>query len=513
MNDRADRHMRDDPAGLLASAAHARHARVKIVVGPSVAQSVAGQHLAWMLVNLLARQHALVSRIEIECPSVSTLPQVALLENRSVLNECLRDVIKLLALEPDAAPESLFVVVIGDGVSVETAEHTWYVNADGWKWSLSDAPYFPGRSSSTVAIGPYLAASMAAGEIFKRLRGLVRGQFVSNFAGSAWSVGAGNVDDWSTLSQGPELEGANLGHLILAGCGAVAQAAVATLVASRAKFVAVPIDDDPVDSTNLNRYMLSHGVHVEAAKVTVVADLLKAYGIEAWPVEAKWDTFLTDSSKIPQAAPFWLKEAQRLCQFEVVLSGVDKNLPRHEIQNALPKILFGSSTDGLTAKAEVYSLEHGTACLKCFNAVENPIAIGRDRLNAAVAAGDAAVDALAAEVGLPSEEVRRMAGATGCGELPPEDLKRFAGTAPDMSVGFVSLAAGVLQIAQLARWQLAATEVAKQSKAILAFGTGRVGRYAAAIEEGCDCSPGHRDVWGRIWADRRLTECDADPLH
>jgi molybdopterin/thiamine biosynthesis adenylyltransferase len=514
MSDRADRHMRDDPGGLLASATKARRAKVKIVIGPAAAQSVAGQHAAWMLVNLLARQHALVSSLEIDCPVTATFDRVALFGEKPTLMESLQELAALLApANREAAQEVLWVVVVGDGTSSDVAEHTWHVNADGWKWSLGNAPhYFP--SVSTVAVGPYLAAAMAAGEIFKRLRGLVRGNYVTDFAGSAWGLEGGSIGDWDRLLQGPDLDQLELGHLVFAGCGAVSQAALATLVASRVAFYAAVVDDEAIDDTNLNRYVLSHDAHIDEAKVAVVQSLLRSHGLEACPIESKWDAFLTDPSNIPTEAPFWLREAQRLCKFEVVLSGVDKNLPRHEIQNALPKILFGGSTDGLTAKAEIYSLGDGTACLKCFNPVENPIALGRDRLNAAMAAGEAAIEALARDVHLTSADLRRMAAATGCGELPPEDLKRFAASVPDMSVGFVSLAAGALQIAQLARWRLAdSTQVVGRPKAILAFGTGRIGRYPAAVEAGCQCSPGDRVNWVRIWMAPRLTPCDADSLH
>jgi len=154
----------------------------------------------------------------------------------------------------------------------------------------------------------------------------------------------------------------------------------------------------------------------------------------------------------------------------------------------------------LTAKAEIYSLGHGTACLKCFNEIENPIAVGRDRLNAAMESGDIAIEALAREVDLSPDDIRRMAEATGCGELSPDDLKRFAGITPDMSVGFVSLAAGTLQVVQLARWQLGdTTETAQKTKAVLAFGTGKIGRFRAAIEHGCACSPRDREKWQRLW--------------
>jgi hypothetical protein len=76
-----------------------------------------------------------------------------------------------------------------------------------------------------------------------------------------------------------------------------------------------------------------------------------------------------------------------------------------------------------------------------------------------------------------------------------------------MSVGFVSLAAGTLQVAQLARWQLRdVAELAHKPKAILAFGTGRIGQFSAAIEAGCACSPGHREGWRQIWTPSSLTE-------
>ena len=90
MNQRADRHMRDDPEGLLERASYAKRAKVKVVIGPSTAQSVAGQHLAWMLVNLLARQESLISKIEFDCPHTPLLPRVALFGAKHTLSDSLQ---------------------------------------------------------------------------------------------------------------------------------------------------------------------------------------------------------------------------------------------------------------------------------------------------------------------------------------------------------------------------------------------------------------------------------------
>src|SRR5690242_15199076 len=96
----ADRHFRPDPQGLLAPAAQATTGRVLVIVAPVQANSVAGQHLAWMLVNLLARQFRLVSAIVLDVdPDAMLQARVAPFGEASSLELTLINCIRLVAGE------------------------------------------------------------------------------------------------------------------------------------------------------------------------------------------------------------------------------------------------------------------------------------------------------------------------------------------------------------------------------------------------------------------------------
>jgi hypothetical protein len=180
---------------------------------------------------------------------------------------------------------------------------------------------------------------------------------------------------------------------------------------------------------------------------------------------------------------------------------VDKNGPRHELQSALPQLLIGASTDGLSAKASIFDLGAGTACLKCHNAAQSRNAIVQERIAALQRLDGGDRMDLARDLGLSERDVELMLSPGGCGKLSEADLDRFAAGAPEMSVGFVSTAGGVLLVAQLLRYLHlgVAAATADGAMTVATFARARLRSLHMGRDRGCDCEPVLRGRWCAIW--------------
>lgn len=503
----ADRHLRQDPHGALAPAERLVAGRVRVCVSASEATTWAGQHAAWLLVNLLSRQFRVISSIELHVPTVRLLDGVAAFDSRDTLDATLRacvlsvagEHIRVVSEQADAPTQVQLVVggeaVQGGGVSV-------YLQGRGWRAYVGDRPMQPGviGPDSPLTFGPYLAACVAAGEVFKRLRGLVpgKGEFVSSFYASAWSMRSAPA--WDQLQDGPSsLDLPELGHVYIPGAGAVGQAAALTIGSSRLAVSVTTVDHDPLDLTNNNRYCLARKADADASKPQLVANFLKAAGILCNPRDEKWQEYVAACGANAIAPEVSAQE--RRFMYPTILSSVDKNSVRHALQQLLPRLIIGGSTEGLVAKAIAYDLSAGTRCLKCFNPIEGAEEVLQPRLEAARAASDAERQELCVQLGIKREALESILAGPKCGELPAADLERFAAGPPQMSAGFVSVAAGVLQVAQWVRVQLLGTAALIDGESVfLTFARPALRVRHLAPQSSCQCANDLRDRWKRLWA-------------
>jgi hypothetical protein len=200
------------------------------------------------------------------------------------------------------------------------------------------------------------------------------------------------------------------------------------------------VDNDPqgITDTNLGRYVLFGLPHVATfhLKASTAAAMFAGTGITVHPVDRSWQEWYAEN---PEAT------------LGMVISAVDKNVSRHAIQDALPRLILGAATNGMRAQVNLYDVFGGSPCLRCRNPVEVTVA------------DDVIIKKL---IGLPREErdaAARRAGISpgeleefladpraNCGKVSGTTLQKFAGVAdePAWSVGFVSLLAGVLLAAE-----------------------------------------------------------------
>ena len=95
---------------------------------------------------------------------------------------------------------------------------------NGWNAWLGEISHAPANVAPTSSnpLGPFLGAALAAGEVFKRGRGIRRGRFLSSDGFSLWS--GASAQHWNDLEDGPELTAATLPPIHLVGAGAVGNA-------------------------------------------------------------------------------------------------------------------------------------------------------------------------------------------------------------------------------------------------------------------------------------------------
>lgn len=434
--------------------------RVRIIANEATSRSIGGQHTLWMLANLLARQFGVVAEIEFAIPPVPLHPQVALFGGRADLAETLGKVVTLVAGETvhvavEFAPADVEIVVgCVEDLKLTVAHPIGAVGA-GWR-------VFAGRPEAVPevdlddpnSLGPYFAACLAAGEVFKRLCGLQpgKGRFIDLLTLSLWDFRA--YPDWSQTPDGPRIETLTLPAFYLIGAGAVGQAAAAALAAWKAlQGHFTVIDRECVDGTNLNRYPLAMLADIGAVKTDLLAAQLAGRGFTIHHSNDGWPEYALDSlARAKQRNDLRTEEAAY--RYRLVLSCVDKNVPRHAIQNYFPEYLIGASTSGLALAVAAYDMRSDFECLKCHNPPEpkgppvEEIAARLRRLPRDERR------ALAEKCGADWDAVEKYIADPRCGKLGETEIEKFTAGNPDWSVGFVSTASGVMLATQVVKFAM-----------------------------------------------------------
>lgn len=317
---------------------------------------------------------------------------------------------------------------------------------NGWCGGISpgsiDAESF--GAPSDLPYGPYVAACLAAGEVFKEAR--IKEEHYSRPVGVFYSL-------WShQVSETPRTDGPTAieikTHALLAGVGAVGCAFLHALWATsgiNGSLVLADNDPDGLDMTNLNRYVLFGRKAVGDQKATAAATLLAGIPISFNPHDASADAI----SDIPAR----------------VVSAVDKNVARHAIQLKYAAHIFSASTYNLRAEVLRCGPPGVGACLACFNPEETimPDEEVRQKL---ISGPDMALEGFAQKEGVSTSEVRKSLENPRCGSLGERAISILR---PDteqaaFAVGFVSVMAGTMLAAEFVKDHLTVANVLSEEK-------------------------------------------------
>jgi hypothetical protein len=417
-------------------------AKVSIAVAEEVARKPAAQHLAWMLLNLLARQSFEIREIELNIPAGVPLrgrlsPLVS--QSRDLLGALIEGVgqINPSVLTKSEVTVTKISVRVGPG-PIPEADFSLATSADGWCGYVGRLPAeIIGESANPI--GAYVAASLCAGEVFKFVRAMR--ETSGTYARRLW-LDAYRLQVSEEYRTTPELPSDFcLQPTIVAGVGAVTNGFLHTLYPLDGLHGEMTlIDNDPqgITDTNLGRYVLFGLPHVVTfhLKASTAAAMFAGSGITIHPVDRSWQDWYAENSS---------------ASLGMVISAVDKNASRHAIQDALPRLILGAATNGMRAQVNLYDVPVGSPCLRCRNPIEERVA-DDIIIKKLIGLPKEERDAEARRAGISPEELEEFLAdpRANCGKVSGTTLQKFAGVTdePAWSVGFVSLLSGVLLAAE-----------------------------------------------------------------
>lgn len=513
-----DRHLIPDASGALLPVEGDRAGTVRVVAPLEVARTYSGQHMLWMLFNLLIRQDRLVNRVVAEVPEVPLLDGVAPIGTAENLPLTLMRLAEMVVgshvrvdvLKSDTSPADVEILV-ANAPSSTAAGHRFCMYGSGWNAYVGQPGSAPNlESASRNPLGPYFSACLAAGEVFKKLRQFRpgRGQFIGNLAFSLTDLNA--YPAWADMP-GEELPlNIAIGEPYLVGAGAVGQAFALALGATPGVQGHVTVIDpqDLDDITNLNRYPLAQHNDFERRrpKVEIVADYLRSRGLGVHAEKAMWQDYLRRTNRTAQRTDLAAREASY--RYETVLSCVDDtdgNSARHAIQNVWPRTLIGASThgDGLRTTVSLYDVLSGGMCLKCYN----PLRDSRQELQRLVSQLQSMLPDERAtwiqERNLDIKEIEVALSDPGCASVGMKQLADYVDRpgSPNFSVGFTSVAAGVILAAQFIKLAIKKSAFPPEvgcSHFFYFLNPGNRWIHQAA-NSSCDCGSTGKEFYKRTW--------------
>lgn len=431
---------------------------IRLSATPILANTIAGQQATWMISNLLARLYGVVRAIEIDVPEAPLLCRLPLAGEAEDLKSAVLNTIRAVAdstmraVDASVAGESRAVVMeVVVGAREPTTEPRRVVScvADGWNMFVGDPVHAPDVvPSSSNSVGPFMAACVAVGEVFKEVCKLKEGKGARPEAKylSLWDLR--EYDAWGAMPDQPLPALIELPPMYLVGVGAVGQAVLATLaVTPGISGYLTLVDGDELDEagTNLNRHVLATIDDLRTPKVDVAYERLKEYGLAMYPYAGRWPDYAYDNTRPNQRSD--LERLESDFRYDVILSCVDKNAARQAIQNFWPRHLIGGSTLDMKVAVTSYDMESPYECLKCSNPVA-PVRPIEDIAEWLADHPEPERRALAELHGADVAAVEAFVSDPECGSLGEQELSKFDAEIPDPSVGFVSVASGVVLAAQ-----------------------------------------------------------------
>ena len=493
-----------------------KEARIGIKISKKLADHREGQILLWMTCNLICRLKGIIKEVEICVPHDTqySTPAYApfefassnLAENLShVLPRCARSC-KVVFVKDDLRSDLDAIILIGKDTTTHTkAEFVKNVTCNGWLSYIGYNKTFcdPEPSINNNPFGALAASCIVVGEVFKFL-GQIKpgmGDMITSMCFSTYDF-RHDLKSWEQ-PENPSLDKpVNLEQIHICGAGAVAHAFCQALFAIgnlKGKLFLIDQSKDPmanetIDSTNLARYIMASNDDEGKPKAELLAQRMSAVGIQ---IDFSDDGFAS-----------YVNNRNTVCLSHVV-SCVDNNRTRHDIQDQIPKVIHGGSISDLRTQISIYDLGRDYyQCLKCYNPLESRLS-DDDNLKRlrAMSPFQRREESLKRDIDLQTLE--NYIENPQCGELNTVVLQRFS-TLPDQptfSVNFVSALSGVLLAAEIVKTRnpLLRPVLGRNQKTDLyyTFLTNKCSLYISESAPGCWCndvSAPPRDIHKRIWS-------------
>ncbi len=324
----------DFPSGLLKR-------RLRITIDERALESDAGQVLVLTLVRLVPR---VCDRIDFVAPTRSCLHRLRpLLNHEELSGASLADLARLIwpdgSFTHDSNESADVVLAVGGG----TGDIAVGIDEDGAATVSSGGPCAVRRSDAIFAA--LAAAGLASAQIAKLLYPEILKASVETQVRFDHGPFGGALDPARPIV---------LDRPVLAGVGAVGCALLYALIAAGATGELLLLDPDIVKDSNLMRYILFDGRHLQQSKVHAAKKLIEATGLNL-RVEA-------DRSVIQSYLKMNPSERERL---RLVVSAVDSYEARREITGELPRAIVNAGTTARNFSVSRHGFGDGFACLAC----------------------------------------------------------------------------------------------------------------------------------------------------
>ena len=262
---------------------------------------------------------------------------------RTEAAELARKINPQVVITEAAADETPRLLFSAEAPMMQTGVSTW---ASGWNVGIDGA--LVGASEQATLSASLAAAAIGVGEIF---RVVFADLLTPPRPRNGPQPGSLNLITLEERTDGlpTDLAGINLGRIHLIGCGAIGEAFVETIRGSGLTGSIVAVDPEPVEESNLQRYVLADDADEGEAKTALVRRALESDAIDVEEVSARWG-----------------EEAAARLAVEVAAVGLDTPEDRISVAASLPRRVFNAFTQPLDlgwSRHEDFGVKPCLACL------------------------------------------------------------------------------------------------------------------------------------------------------
>jgi len=371
---------------------------VGLAFDSAVLRSPEGAATLDLSVRLLARLYPVISLCALDAKARPGSAELAVIARR---------------INPDieiAPAATLAACIVVGRTPVTPGCPTFFAGSDGWTALLSRSG--PVRSgASSVPFGAGAAACLAAANVFRIIFGdqLTNGDPDGEIALSLLDYGR----DGASAPAATGKEPIDLGETHLVGLGAIGNGAIWALSRCKTAIGTVHlVDDEALDLSNLQRYVLGEQDGVGRAKVEIAETALKPGRLQVVPHRSAWRDYVSSRGN-------W--------NLGRIAVAVDTAEVRIAIQGALPRWIVNAWTQDLDLGVSRHGFDYGGPCLACLYLPSGKVKDEDERLAEEFMMPAARMEIrrmLQTDMPLDDAFVRRVAAALS---VPAEPLLGFVG--------------------------------------------------------------------------------------
>jgi hypothetical protein len=322
--------------------------KVEIRLDPDWGRTLDGQLCFFLVISILIRLDKYCPNLFVSIPALEVHPQLKILGSGN-----LQDRIREFFNGMPSLSRAEFATLSGDGMRLACSQrgNQRMFNVANHGWAVYWNATAPSPKILPNPVGASFAGVLAANEVFKRLlqnKRLRPGNSLHLSDSLVFNTynysndGVNNPDCPQSL---------NLRDTTFVGLGGVASALLLVLsVFDELDGATTLIDPDVLDTSNLNRHLISSVKDVGRSKVEIASSVLSP-NLCCRPVQQRYGRYVAD-----------LKERR----MPLVVISVDHDSIRREVQSDLPKVILNAGTGDIAWRVSRHTFPN-LACLSCIS--------------------------------------------------------------------------------------------------------------------------------------------------